>query len=50
MDIAISTLLSPIVLFFLLGLMAEARRALADGRFGSWGTAWLDRYRGTAAS
>lgn len=30
---------------FLLGLMAEARRALKEGRFSAWSGAWLDRYR-----
>ncbi|MDH5235104.1 MAG: queuine tRNA-ribosyltransferase family protein, partial [Gemmatimonadota bacterium] len=30
---------------FLLGLMAEARRAIVDGRFAGWSEEWLRRYR-----
>jgi len=33
---------------FIVRLLAEARRAIRDGRFGSWRAEWLDRYqRGT---
>ena len=33
---------------FIVHLLADARRAIRDGRFGSWRTEWLDRYqRGT---
>ena len=33
---------------FLLRLMADARRALAAGRFTAWSDAWLDRYQGVS--
>ena len=34
---------------FLIGLMADARTALRDGKFASWSAAWLARYRARQA-